>query len=64
MNAVETAKMAEEREIAICYCEYDYGTDRYEYSCSNCGNFIITPYGDEEFKFCPYCGAKYEKIVK
>ena len=64
MNAVETTKMAEEREIAICYCEYDYGTDRYEYSCSNCRNFIIAPYGDEEFKFCPYCGAKYEKIVR
>ena len=64
MNAIEIAEMAEEREIAICYCEYDYDTDRYEYSCSNCGNFIITPYSDEEFKFCPYCGAKYEKIMK
>lgn len=64
MNVIETAEVIEEREIARCYCEYNYDTDRYEYSCSNCGNFIITPYGDEDFKFCPCCGAKYEKIVR
>ena len=64
MNVIETAEVVEERKIARCYCEYNYDTDRYEYSCSEYSNFIITPYGDEEFKFCPYCGAEYERSIK
>lgn len=29
--------------------------------CSNCGNGISDTYYAEEFKYCPYCGAKMDE---
>lgn len=68
MNAVETTEIIEERETTICYLfEYkdetqDYSTYYYRYSCGACCEAVKSDYDDENFKFCPYCGAQYEKI--
>lgn len=35
-----------------------------EYTCSECKMDILLPHGYEEYKFCPYCGAKDEKIER
>ena len=69
MNAVETAEVVEERETTTCICNvqkedtYDCLYDVYYYTCGNCFESIKTE-TEENFKFCPYCGAKYEKIVR
>lgn len=69
MNAVETAEVIEERETTTCICSvqkedtYDCLYDVYYYTCGNCFESIKTE-TEENFKFCPYCGAKYEKIVR
>ena len=69
MNAVETAEVIEERETTTCICSvqkedtYDCFYDVYYYTCGNCFESIKTE-TEENFKFCPYCGAKYEKIVR
>ena len=69
MNAVETAEVIEERETTTCISSvqkedtYDCLYDVYYYTCGNCFESIKTE-TEENFKFCPYCGAKYEKIVR
>lgn len=69
MNAVETAEVIEERETTTCICSvqkentYDCLYDVYYYTCGNCFESVKTE-TEENFKFCPYCGVKYEKIVK
>ena len=69
MNAVETAEVIEERETTTCICSvqkedtYDCLYDVYYYTCGNCFESVKTE-SEENFKFCPYCGAKYEKIVR
>ena len=69
MNAVETAEVIEERETTTCICSvqkedtYDCLYDVYYYTCRNCFESVKTE-TEENFKFCPYCGAKYEKIVR
>lgn len=69
MNAVETAEVIEERETTTCICSvqkedtYDCLYDVYYYTCGNCFESVKTE-TEENFKFCPYCGAKYEKIVR
>ena len=69
MNAVETAEVVEERETTTCICSvqkedtYDCLYDVYYYTCGNCFESVKTE-TEENFKFCPYCGAKYEKIVR
>ena len=69
MNAVETAEVIEERETTTCICSvqkedtYDCFYDVYYYTCGNCFESVKTE-TEENFKFCPYCGAKYEKIVR
>ena len=69
MNVVETAEVIEERETTTCICNvqkedtYDCLYDVYYYTCGNCFESIKTE-TEENFKFCPYCGAKYEKIVR
>lgn len=70
MNAVETAEVVEERETTTCICSvqkediYDCFYDVYYYTCGNCFETVETENEEENFKFCPYCGAKYEKIVR
>lgn len=69
MNAVETAEVIEERETTTCIYSvqkedtYDCFYDVYYYTCGNCFESVKTE-TEENFKFCPYCGAKYEKIVR
>lgn len=69
MNAIETAEVVEERETTICSCfkrDYDiapYYTTKV-YLCNNCWDEIEIDADEKELKFCPHCGAKYERIVK
>ena len=70
MNVIETAEVVEEREDAILeireHHEHwgSYSRRYYLYHCSSCSEIVRQDCPDEEFKFCPYCGAKYERIVK
>ena len=70
MNAVETVEVIEKREITTCICStqtedtYDRLYEVYYYTCGNCFESVKTENDEENFKFCPYCGAKYEKIVR
>lgn len=64
MNVVRTAEVVEEREEAKCLRHYDKEGNRYIYICDKCLEDITTPYGCEEFKFCPNCGAKYVELIK
>lgn len=70
MNVIETAEVVEERETTTCVCSvqkedtYDCFYDVYYYTCGNCFESVKTETEEENFKFCPYCGAKYEKIVR
>lgn len=49
---------------ANCLLYYDKYEDKYDYMCSKCLHSVYTSYVDDELKFCPYCGAKYEKIER
>ena len=66
MNAIETAEVVEERKTTICNCIPTMPGDYYiyQYFCGECSEWITSNMDNEEFKFCPYCGAKYERIVK
>jgi DNA-directed RNA polymerase subunit RPC12/RpoP len=66
MNAIETAEVVEERETTICNCFTTMPGDYpiYQYFCGECSEWIESNMDDEEYKFCPHCGAKYERIVK
>ena len=70
LNVIETAEVVEERETTTCICSvqkedtYDCLYDVYYYTCGNCFKSVKTEIEEENFKFCPYCGAKYEKIVR
>lgn len=65
-NIIEAAEVIEERKTAHCiissYMPGDYPI--YSYCCSECGESVESNHADEEYKFCSYCGAKYEKISK
>lgn len=64
MNAIETAEVIEERKSTICNCFTTMPGDYpiYQYFCGECSEWIESNMDDEEYKFCPYCGAKYERI--
>lgn len=64
MNVIETAEVVEERKTTICNCIPTMPGDYYiyHYFCGECGEWIESRNNNEEFKFCPYCGAKYERI--
>lgn len=68
MNVVETAEVIEERENAtLQICEHhedwdDYPRPYYLYHCSSCFESVRQDYPNENFKFCPHCGAQY--VVK
>lgn len=70
MNVIETAEVVEERETTTCVCSmqkedtYDCFYEVYYYTCGNCFESVKTENEKENFKFCPHCGAKYEKIVR
>ena len=65
MNAIETAEVVEERKSTICNCFTTMPGDYpiYQYFCGECSEWVESNMDNEEYKFCPYCGAKYEKIV-
>ena len=62
---VESAEVIEERaEATLQICEHhedwgDYPRPYYLYHCSSCFESVRQDYPDEDFKFCPYCGAQY-----
>ena len=68
-DTVESMPVIEERETTNCSCfrrEYDiapYYTTKV-YLCNNCWEDIEIDADEKELKFCPHCGAKYERIVK
>ena len=69
-DVVEAMPVVEERETTVCLYSvqkedtYDCLYDVYYYTCGNCFESVKTETEEENFKFCPYCGAKYEKIVR
>ena len=69
-NAVKGTEVVEEREETSCICStvkeeaYDCFYDVYYYTCGHCFESIETEVEEDNLKFCPYCGAKYTKIVK
>ena len=69
-DTIESMPVAEEREVTTCIRSvqkedtYDCLYDVYYYTCGNCFESVKTETEEENFKFCPYCGAKYEKIVR
>ena len=58
------------REETFCICStekeeaYDCFYDVYYYTCGHCFESIKTETEEDNFKFCPYCGAKYTKFIK
>ena len=70
-NFVESAELMEERNCAtLQVTEHhedwgDYQRPYYLYHCSSCFESVKQEYSDENFKFCPHCGAQYNiKIVE
>ena len=67
MNVIETAEVVEERKYTDCILsesEWDTYFPLYHYTCGECGESIDSLHNDEEYKFCPHCGAEYERIIK
>ena len=68
MNVIESVEVIEEKEettlhISECYEDWgDYSRPYYLYTCESCLESVRQDYPNEDFKFCPYCGAQY--IVK
>ena len=64
-NFAESAEVIEERvETTLHISEYyedygDYSRPYYLYCCGSCFENVRQDYPDENFKFCPYCGAQY-----
>ena len=65
-NVIKSAEVIEERKTTTCNCIPTMPGDYYvyQYFCGECGEWVESRDNDEKFKFCPYCGAKYERIVK
>ena len=66
-DTIESMPVVEERKSTICNCYTTIPGDYpiYQYFCGECSEWIESSnIDDEEYKFCPYCGAKYEKIVR
>ena len=64
-NIVESMPVVEERvETTLRISEHhedwgDYPRPYYLYSCGSCFESVRQDYPNEDFKFCPYCGARY-----
>lgn len=70
-NFVKSAELMEKRNCAtLQVTEHhedwsDYQRPYYLYHCSSCFESVRQDYPNEDFKFCPYCGAQYNiKIVE
>ena len=67
-DTIESMPTVKEREEATLHIsEYhedwgDYSRPYYLYTCESCLESIRQDYPNEDFKFCPYCGAQY--IIK
>lgn len=63
---IKNAEVIEERKTTFCNCIPTMPGDYYiyQYFCGECSEWITSNMDNEEYKFCPYCGAKYERIVK
>jgi DNA-directed RNA polymerase subunit RPC12/RpoP len=67
-DTIESMPVFEERENAtLQICEHhedwgDYPRPYYLYHCSSCFESVRQDYPNEDFKFCPHCGAQY--VVK
>ena len=63
----ESAEVIEERKYTTCILhesEFDTYFPMYYYTCGECGESVDSLHADEEYKFCPHCGAQYDKIVR
>ena len=64
-DTIESMPVVEERaEATLQICEHhedwgDYPRPYYLYHCSSCFESVRQDYPNEDFKFCPYCGAQY-----
>lgn len=65
-SVIQSMPVVEERKSTICNCFTTMPGDYpiYQYFCGECSEWIESNMDDEEYKFCPYCGAKYERIEK
>ena len=65
-DIVESMPVVEERKTTTCNCIPTMPGDYYiyQYFCGECSEWVESNMDNEEYKFCPYCGAKYERIVK
>ena len=70
-NVIESMETIEKREQATLHVrEYyddwgDYQRPYYLYHCNSCFESVKQEYSNEDFKFCPHCGAQYDiKIVE
>lgn len=69
-DIVESMPVVEEKENATLQIREhhehwgNYSRKYYLYRCSSCFEIVRQDCPDENFKFCPHCGAKYERIVK
>ena len=65
IESMPTVKEREETTLHISECHEDWGDysrPYYLYTCESCLESVRQDYPNEDFKFCPYCGAQY--IVK
>lgn len=65
IESMPTVKEREETTLHISECYEDcgdYSRSYYLYTCESCLESVRQDYPNEDFKFCPYCGAQY--IVK
>ena len=64
-DTIESMPVVEEREettlrISEHYEDWgDYSRPYYLYSCGSCFESVRQDYPNEDFKFCPHCGARY-----
>ena len=64
-DTIESMPVVEERvETTLRISEHhedwgDYSRPYYLYSCGSCFESVRQNYPNEDFKFCPYCGARY-----
>lgn len=65
-NVIESMEVIKEQEDTVCSIWKDYPGDYpiFHYTCCNCSESITSGSDDEEYKFCPYCGARYTEIKK
>ena len=64
-DTIESMPVVEERvETTLRISKHhedwgDYQRPYYLYSCGSCFESVRQDYSNEDFKFCPHCGARY-----